>query len=65
MIPPTSLLFCRIVSCCHRQVANEKGRKAEIRLVNLLCIVGACLEGVAGLSNWYGVTYLAVFVVGR
>lgn len=46
-------------------MANPKGRKAEIQLVNALCIFGASLEGIAGLGDWFSVGYVIVFAIGR
>eukprot|EP00903_Cladosiphon_okamuranus_P020012 g18382.t1 len=47
------------------KVANPKGRKAEIQLVNVLCILGASLEAFAGLKEWLSVGYVLFFVIGR
>eukprot|EP00752_Nemacystus_decipiens_P018391 g16495.t1 len=47
------------------KVANPKGRKAEIQLVNVLCILGASLEGFAGLTEWFSAGYVFVFAIGR
>ena len=51
--------------CVLRQVSNPKGRKAEIQLVNALCILGASLEGFAGLGEWFSVGYVFIFALGR
>ncbi|CAM9809308.1 unnamed protein product [Ectocarpus fasciculatus] len=48
------------------KIASKRGgRKAEIRLVNLLCIFGATLEGIAGLIVWDTVKGVFLFAFGR
>ncbi|CAB1101989.1 unnamed protein product [Ectocarpus sp. CCAP 1310/34] len=48
------------------KIASKRGgRKAEIRLVNLLCIFGATLEGMAGMTTWDNLNVVLLFAFGR
>ncbi|CAM9800570.1 unnamed protein product [Hapterophycus canaliculatus] len=44
---------------------SRRGRKAEIRFVNVICVVGALIEGMSGLLDWFSVKYVLIFVAGR
>lgn len=46
-------------------MSNSKGRKSEMRMVNILCIVGAFLEGLSGIATWTSAVYIYLYVVGR
>lgn len=49
----------------HIQLGNYYGRKAEMRLVNVLCLIGAVVEVCSGMHLWTTPWYVFVYSIGR
>ncbi|CAN0177923.1 unnamed protein product [Ascophyllum nodosum] len=46
-------------------LSNRFGRKAEMRMVNILCMTGAALEVLSGVNYWVSAGYVVVYATGR